>query len=314
MAQTFLSVRNLDDSPISARSTQPWHTHQPFNSRPMADTSPQSTMDVASRTLSRGIAGVLLTVWLSVTVAQLLEAQPLRSANDRSRWCTVWSLVEDGTYQIDKIRQRSGWDTIDLVKHDDHFYSTKPPLFPTVVAGLYWLEKQTIGWTLKDNVEETARVILLFVNVLPMLLALACLARMLRRRTTSIFTYTFVMATACFGTLLCPFQTVLNNHTPGTVSVIFALCAAIPILADGRRSSWLFAMAGFWAACASCLELPAAAFGVAMFLLLFFADKTRTLLVFVPMALIPLAGFFLYELSGHGRLETVLPLLRHREI
>ena len=66
------------------------------------------------------IATLLHTVFLS-------KAKPLQSANDRSRWCTVWSLVERGTFQIDEIRQRPGWDTIDMVHVDDHFYSTKPP-------------------------------------------------------------------------------------------------------------------------------------------------------------------------------------------
>ncbi|MFN5949919.1 MAG: hypothetical protein ACK43N_15605, partial [Pirellulaceae bacterium] len=30
-----------------------------------------------------------------------IESAPFHSANDRSRWCTVASLVESGTYQID---------------------------------------------------------------------------------------------------------------------------------------------------------------------------------------------------------------------
>lgn len=253
-----------------------------------------SAAAVDSQTLlsPRGIGGILLAVWLAITVARLLHAQPLMSANDRSRWCTVWSLTEEGTYQIDKIRQRRGWDTIDLVKHDGHFYSTKPPVFPTLVAGLYWLEKQTLGWTLDENVAETTRVLLLFVNILPMLLSLGFFSRLLRSITTSTFAYTFVMATACFATLLCPFLTVLNNHTPGAVSVIFALCAAAPLLTDRSRRGWLFAMAGFWAACACCVELPAAAFGAAMFVLLFLKDRRQTLLWFVPAALIPLAAFF----------------------
>src|SRR5690606_38162462 len=102
------------------------------------------------------IGGLLLAVWLAVIAARLLHSEPLQSANDRSRWCTVWSLVEEGTYQIDTIRQRRGWDTIDKVRHEGHFYSSKPPLLSTVVAGVYWLEKQTIGWDLTDDLEATS--------------------------------------------------------------------------------------------------------------------------------------------------------------
>ena len=185
-----------------------------------------------------------------------------------------------------------GWDTIDLVKHDGHFYSTKPPVFPTFVAGLYWLQKQTLGWSMTDATAATTRVLLLFVNILPMGLALVLFAQVIHRFATSTFGFAFVFIVACFATLLTPFLTVLNNHTPGAVSVMFALCAAVPILTDGRRDRWLFAMAGFWSACACCVELPAAAFGLAMFVLLFLADRKRAMLWFIPAALVPLAAFF----------------------
>lgn len=238
------------------------------------------------------IGGVLIAVWLAVVCARLLHAEPLQSANDRSRWCTVWSLVEEATYQIDTIQRRAGWDTIDKVRHEGHFYSSKPPVLSTLVAGLYWLEKRTFGWDLDDDVAATSRVLLLVVNVLPMAVALALFGRLVAGMSISPFAFTFVMAAACFGTLLSPFLTSLNNHTPGAISVLFSLWAMGTILLSGSRSGWLFAMAGFWAACAACMELPAAAFGVASFVLLLLIDRRRTLLWFVPAALLPLGAFF----------------------
>src|SRR4029078_6038752 len=47
------------------------------------------------------------------------RSRPLLSANDRSRWATTTSLVEQGTYAIDDIVAQGGWDTIDMVKHRD---------------------------------------------------------------------------------------------------------------------------------------------------------------------------------------------------
>ena len=70
--------------------------------------------------------------------------RPFLSANDRSRWCTVRALVEDdmrvedAPYAIDKVIQQPNWDTIDMVKHDGHLYSSKPPLLPTLMAAVYW--------------------------------------------------------------------------------------------------------------------------------------------------------------------------------
>ncbi|MCA9057152.1 MAG: hypothetical protein KDA85_01575, partial [Planctomycetaceae bacterium] len=95
--------------------------------------------EAAPAEIRRGAGGVnrvsareqlIIMVATAVLAAAVLTARPLQSANDRSRWATVWSLVERGTYQIDEIDQVSGWSTIDKVRHRHapnepwHFYSS----------------------------------------------------------------------------------------------------------------------------------------------------------------------------------------------
>lgn len=251
-------------------------------------------MDNGPPTPPRTVAAACwLLVLLSavLTVARLLHAEPLGSANDRSRWCSVRSLVELGTFRIDEARQVRGWDTIDMVRHDGHFYSSKPPLLATIVAGLYWAERHTVGWTFGDELEPATRLILLVLNVLPMAIALALLSRLILEASTSAFTAIFVTAAATFGTLLLPFLTVLNNHTVAATAVVFTLYPLARIL-QGHDAGWQYALVGFWAAFACCNELPAAAFGVAMFGLAFWKSPRRACLWFAPAALIPLAAFF----------------------
>ena len=90
------------------------------------------------------------------------------SANDRSRWCTVASLVEHGTYAIDTqieivdpIRRHiHPWQTIDKVRHlgpDDqqHYYSSKPPLFPTIVAGVYQIVQLATGISASSSIRSS---------------------------------------------------------------------------------------------------------------------------------------------------------------
>src|SRR6185295_17652262 len=43
---------------------------------------------------------------------ELKLQRPFLSANDRSRWMTIRSLVENGRYEIDSIVQPPLWDTI----------------------------------------------------------------------------------------------------------------------------------------------------------------------------------------------------------
>lgn len=240
-----------------------------------------------------------MTVWIIVTavtaalVAFVIQAEPLASANDRSRWCTVWSLVERGTYQIDEIQERPGWSTIDLVRHEGHFYSSKPALLPTLVAGLYWLLRAATGWTLLGETQWVTSSLLILINVVPYAVALLVLGRTLERETSRPFTRLFILVTAAVGTLLTPFLTTFNNHTIAATSALWALSALLRITEDKQDASWgLYAVAGFFAAFTCVNELPAALFGIVAFLMCVVQSNRKTWLAFVPCALIPLAGFF----------------------
>ncbi|HVV98729.1 MAG TPA: hypothetical protein VHB77_00230 [Planctomycetaceae bacterium] len=217
---------------------------------------------------------------------------PLLSANDRSRWDTVWSLVERGTYQIDDILEQPNWGTIDKVKLGNHIYSSKPPFLSTLVAGVYWVVRHTLGWDLLTQTDAVVHLILLIVNLLPMLAMLWVLSRLVDRYAQSDITRLSIVVCAAFGTLLTPFLITLNNHTPAAQALVFALYPAMRIWIDRSESRWHYAGVGFWSACVVCCELPAALFGLALLVLLFVRSRVRTLLCFVPAALLPI-GFFL---------------------
>src|SRR5262249_8570168 len=217
---------------------------------------------------------------------------PMLSANDRSRWCTVWSLVERGTYQIDEIIQVPGWDTIDKGRFRDHFYSSKPPFLATIAAGLYWTVKHTLGLDLREQTHETVQLILLVINWLPWIAALAVLAAIGERYAESDWGRIYLVVAAAGGTFLTTFLPTLNNHTVAACSVVFALYPALRIVNDDRSSGWLFALTGFWGAFAACSELPAALVGLALLGILAYRSPKRTLCWFFPAALLPLAFFF----------------------
>ena len=245
-------------------------------------------------------ACLTLLTFVSVITAKLIDGEPLRSANDRSRWCTVYSLVDEATYQIDEIRKRSGWDTIDLVRHNDHFYSTKPPLLPRLVAELYRLVKAVTGMNLLDNTAAVTRIILFLINILPMALAMWLMFQLIRRYCNNTFGQIFLITATCWGTLLVPFLTVFNNHTVGTTFVVYSLYLAISIVVEQKESWWRFGLCGFCAAFAVCNELPAAAYGLGLFAVLLKNHPRKTLLCFVPLALIPIAGFFITNYQATG--------------
>ena len=172
--------------------------------------------------------------------ARSSQQRPFLSGNDRSRWDTIRSLVEHGTYQIDDIVSQPNWDTIDMVKHADkagkkHLYSSKPPLLATLMAGEYWLINKITGKTLGTHPYEIGRFMLITINVLPLLVYFWLLARMVERYGRTDWGRMFMVAAACFGTFLTTFAIMLNNHMPAAVCAAIALYAVLRIWYDGER-------------------------------------------------------------------------------
>lgn len=260
----------------------------------------QQEQSTHSRKLRWFVYVLLLTVTMGQGLAAILNSAPLQSANDRSRWCTVWSLVEQGSYQIDTINERAGWSSIDKVRHKGHFYSSKPPLFPTFVAGLYWVLKTTTGLNLDQNLYDVAHLLLVLVNLIPMLIALILICLMVERYARNDFTRYFVVIAGCFATLLTPFLLTLNNHSIAASCAVFSLYPFMRILLDQEQKKRYFLLAGFFAMLTCCNELPAALFGLVVFGFLFKTNPRLCCLVFIPAALVPLFGFFATNYAATG--------------
>lgn len=236
-------------------------------------------------------AVVLIAVAAGLHAAVLLHATPLQSANDRSRWSTVWALVERDTFAIDAIDADPAWTTIDKVQQDGRLYSTKPALLTVLGAGVYAAVKAATGWSLYGDTAAVTRAVLGVVNLLPFLASLAALAAIARKYARTGFARVFVLATGAFGTYVSAYSATFNNHTVAAVSLLFALFFALRIVADGSRRASDFALCGLTSAFVTANELPAAAFGLAMFALLFRYDARRTLLAFGPAAAVVVAAF-----------------------
>ena len=265
-----------------------------------------------------GVMGEQLEFRMAIEGERLREElrlqRPFLSANDRSRWMTIRSLVERGTYEIDSIVGQPTWDTIDMVQHtgrdgQKHLYSSKPPLLATVLAGEYWLIHQFGGETLRDNPYEIGRAMLITVNILPMALMFVLLSRLVEKYGTTDWGRIFVVCAATLGPMLNTFATVLNNHTVAAVSAAIALYAAIRIAADGERRLRYFALAGFAAALTAADDLPALILVAFLGLFLIWRAPRQTLIAFVPGAAVVVVAFFATNWIAH---ESLLPPYMHR--
>ena len=317
----------------------------------------------------RFLATILIGSATAFALGMVLRMPCQLTANDISRWCTVWSLVEKGTYAIDECPWSK--DTQDKVKKPDkleapeagagqvkrleyslapkswkegqagdHFYSSKPPLMATVIAGLiypvrHWtaiplaaavkqdrlernVEKEVPGQPGKTQfvkekpspVEWPAYVlyfkpILVLFNVVPMFVFLVFYARLLDRTAGDDWSWTLCLFTAAMGTFLFAYITTLNNHTLAAACAFFAIYALQRIWSEGARSAWIFAAAGFFGALTACNELPAALFGVLLFLMLVARFPGRTMKWFIPAAAVPVAAFLATQFIAFGQFKPV---------
>lgn len=266
---------------------------------------------------------------MQVRSSSIADPSPFLSANDRSRWCTIRSLGDYGTYAIDDVifnvkgeRQRA-WHTIDLVKHrgrdgEEHFYSSKPTLLPTLLAGEYWVLKQATGASLsnKHKTFYMARLMLLFSQVLPLAGAMWAIASLVDRLGTSHWGRIFVVACATQATFLTTFAVTLNNHVIAAIAVIVAVVALWPVFAQEtinsccRCGDWCrLVVGGLASSFAVTCELPALAFFALLAAALLWRAPLRTLVAFAPAAAIVFAAALGTNYLAH---ESLKPAYAHR--
>jgi hypothetical protein len=247
------------------------------------------------------------------------EPSPFYSSNDKSRWATIRTLVDDGTYVVGRRGNLTATDppfddtgvifepeyqSLDKVMNPDtgEFYSSKPPLFATALAGEYWLLKRAFGWDLERDRWPVTCAILLTVNVLPFAVYLWLLAKLIDQIGVTDFGRLFAFTLAAAGTFLVPFGMTLNNHSPATYCVVFALYPLLRKGTGGRgESPGELAASGYFAGLTACLDLPAAALTACVLLPLLYARPVRTLVWFVPAMLLPVAAFFGCNYAALGR-------------
>ena len=267
---------------------------------PPQDPLPVPVVDAHER-VDLSWAMILLAVGLAV--GTLMHRPHLAySPNDASRWDTVYYLVQHGTYEFlpdetVKWAQRSRdplegnnrpvlW-TIDLVRIDGRYYSSKPPLLPTVLAGVVWVAQKATGWTMHDDPLPLMRIALLITQTLPFAVMLVLLRSHIWRACESAAVRNVSMAAICMGTYLTPWQISLNNHVVAAATGLFAVHAAMRIWYDDRREWYWFALAGFFAAFTACVELPAGLLAVGLFLILLASGPAHTLTAGMVGAFIP---------------------------
>ena len=238
--------------------------------------------------------------------------------NDRSRLASVDSLVERGTWIIDRSRfhQEPGSDyqIIDKVQIGDHFYSSKPPVLPFLMAGEYWILHNIFGYDFDDSEDRGFLIwMLTFTFTGIPFLWIAVLFRVAARWFVDDPVTRLV---GLFIILFCNehlgFAETINNHVPAA-SLLFTSMVLALGLVHGKLppKPWLFAATGLFAGLLPTVDLPGSFFCVPLWLYLMWAFPWKTIIWFTIGAVPPLALNFtlMYIISG-----SIIPFYLRKEL
>ena len=179
-----------------------------------------------------------------------------------------------------------------MVRRNDHFYSSKPPLLSTLMAAEYWVIYHATGKSLGTHPYEIGRFMLITINGACLLLIFIFTARLVERLGTTDWGRILVMASCVFGTFLTTFAITITNHLPAAACTAVLLDALVRIWLDGDRRTWTFIVAGFFSAMLAANEIPAAALSAAVSLVVLWLAPRKTLIAYLPPALLVTAAFF----------------------
>ncbi len=306
---------------------------------------------IPRRSESRLFVGqIVIAAAFAIALGVALRQPTFMGANDVSRWCTVWSLLERGGYAIDDcpwlletqdkiLRAPKGAPSVDGQPPAKHYYSSKPALLPTLIAGILYPIRRATGvpldavvlqpreprWTQRPDPGSPLKVkgvletpsepvrwpayvlylkpIVIVLNVIPFTIYLILFARILDRAAGNDWAWFFALSAAAFGTYLLPFNQTLNNHTIAAYSAFFAVYLFLRVWDDGLDRPWRFAAIGFWAGFATTNELPALSLFASLGGLLLIHHPRKTLLFFVAGAAIPFLAFVAAQYAAFGEFK-----------
>ena len=133
----------------------------------------------------------------------------IESGNSASRYATIESLVEKGTFIID---DSAFIDTNDKIYINNHFYSDKPPILSFLTSGIYLVLYYVFGISFKNNLALVTYIITLLTSGLTTILMLFFFYKSLEFLKVEEKYQHILVLTLGLATLIFPYTLVFNNH------------------------------------------------------------------------------------------------------
>ncbi|HPG00765.1 MAG TPA: hypothetical protein PLE77_11900 [Kiritimatiellia bacterium] len=250
------------------------------------------------------VLGVLL---LNLVLLIVFAQRQSTSANTDSRLATIECLAHYGTFHIDRSRYVG---TIDKVRLNGHFLSTKPPLLSSAAALAYRVFAECTGRTFANDEALSIYFVSVVTGVLPYMLLLVYFFLSLRLCIRRPAALALGMLAIGVGNLGLGYATGINNHVPGALAVMGAFYHAMRTRQPAAGvHHWM--LVGLWAGLTPVLDIALAPFAIGFMIYLLAGNWRRTLLFSLPVFIIPLASHFVLN---HAITGSFLPVYGRREL
>lgn len=241
------------------------------------------------------IAAMMIVASL-VMVLWNLQDSSLKNANTGSRYATIESVVDYGTYSINQSKYVH---TIDRMKVGKHFISSKPALLPTYGAGVYWVYQKLTGKTIAEHEGDVVRTVSFFTGLLFHAVFLLYLYRFCLALFSRQLAILGTLAVGAFGYLGVAYATAINNHSTSAALVMVGLYHAYRAQHGGAGyKHWI--ASGLALGVSGAIDLSTLAFAPTIGVYLLLKDWRRAVFAY-GLALLPglIAMFgFNYFITG----------------
>jgi len=212
------------------------------------------------------------------------------SDNTRSRIITVERLVEKGTFAHLVPGDTTPFPlSIDAVMVNNKMYSSKPPIYPMLMAAESFLLKCLTGWDFYSHRKEFIRYLTLLNQVIPymivLILSLAMVSWYFPDRRTLVFLLLFMTA----ASLPYAYSVTINNHSIAATSFFIVFYLVWVIIYQKKRKLIYYALTGLLAGLGASTDLPGLIFALMALGALYLTDAKKAslaaLFVFIFLAL-----------------------------
>lgn len=258
-----------------------------------------------------GMTGVVACILIVASLVQVLwhlQDSSIHNANTGSRYATIESLVDEGTYVIDNSVFSN---TIDRVEIEGHSYSSKPPLLPTLTAGVYWVYQQLTGHKIADHEGEVVWLCSLATGWLFHLIFLVFFYRLARLFFEKPVAILGSVACAGFANLGAAYGSHLNNHSIAASIATAGFYYAYRARTEPDSKPWFWVAAGLWLGFLPALDIPATAISGLVGLYLFTGNKRKALLYFGPALMF---GVSLHLIVTYISSGSLIPIYARRDL